>query len=189
MQITPAMLEAVAGRPLPNDVDRPLAEAMSKHLPTEGIVTALRVCHFIAQAAHETGGFSRFVERGNGDRDGDGLDDYFVRYDRRADLGNTPALDGDGELYKGRGIFQLTGRANYRTFGAKLGLDLLRKPQIAAEPEPAVRIACAYWTSRRINFLADKDDLVGVTKAINGGTTGLADRAECLRRIKAHLKL
>lgn len=131
------------------------------------INTPLRRCHFWAQAAHESGGFKFMHEVW-------GPTEVQKRYEGRKDLGNTKA--GDGYLFRGRGIFQLTGRANYADMGKKLGIDLVGDPEIAAHPDVALEIACMYWKSRKINVLADADDVVGVTKKINGGTNGLQDR-------------
>ena len=131
------------------------------------INTALREAHFWAQAAHETGGF-KFM------REIWGPTDAQKRYEGRKDLGNTEP--GDGKRYAGRGIFQLTGRANYKKYGDILGIDLVGDPEKAADPETSLRIACEYWKSRKINACADKDDVVAVTKKINGGTNGIADR-------------
>jgi putative chitinase len=135
------------------------------------INTALREAHFWAQAAHETGGF-KFM------REIWGPTDAQKRYEGRKDLGNTEP--GDGKRYAGRGIFQLTGRANYKKYGDILGIDLVTDPEKAADSEISLRIACEYWKSRKINACADKDDVVAVTKKINGGTNGIADRRTCL---------
>ena len=161
-----------------------IAGPLTMHLPTHGIDTPLRVAAFLAQAAHETAHFRTLAEYGSGDGpDPDQWDDYLTRlYDRRTDLGNTPALDGDGELYKGRGIFQLTGRANYETYGRRLGLDLVRQPALAAGGDVSVRIACLYWNDRQLNPLADAGDMRAITRAINGGLNGLADRLDYYQR-------
>lgn len=182
-----ALLEAVAGRAL-GDRGMALGRAMAEQLPGHAIDTELRLAHFLAQAAHETAGFTRFLELGSGDGpDADPYDDYLQRYDGRADLGNREP--GDGERYRGRGIFQLTGRANYRRYGAKLGLPLEQRPELAALPINAVRIAASYWTERQINLAADRDDLKAVTKAINGGLNGLASRAAFLDQARKYLGL
>jgi predicted chitinase len=136
-----------------------LVAPLNHHLPLYGIDTPLRVSHFLAQAAHETDGFRTLTEYATGDA-----------YDTRTDLGNTPARDGDGRLYKGRGIFQLTGRANYRAAG------LEHTPAKAGEFEPAVRIACEYWKHRGLNKFADRNDITSITKRINGGYNGMASR-------------
>lgn len=153
--------------------------------PRYGVsASALRIAHFMAQAGHETGGFRHMRELGSGDKNGDGLDDYLIYLDRRTDLGNTPALDGDGERYRGRGIFQITGTDNYRRAGTAIGVDLVANPEKAAEPAIAVTLACDYWQSRGISTLADRDDVLGVTRKINGGRNGLADRKARLAVIK-----
>lgn len=144
-----------------------LALASRAILPAYGIDTPLRVAHFWAQAAHECDGFRTMHEYW-------GPTPAQARYEGRRDLGNTAV--GDGHRFRGRGIFQLTGRANYQTVGAKLGLTLTSDPELAAVPVNALQIACEYWVSRKLNELADKNDLVAITKRINGGTNGLADR-------------
>lgn len=136
-----------------------------------GITTRLRLCHFLAQAAHETDGFRTLEEYGG--------PAYFVRYEGRRDLGNTQA--GDGIRYHGRGIFQLTGRANYRRFGQVLGIDLEAEPERAKEPAVALSVAFAYWRERGLTAAADADDIERVTKLINGGRNGLAARTRYLK--------
>lgn len=136
--------------------------------------TRLRLCHFLAQAAHETDGFRTLEEYG-------GVS-YFLRYEGRQDLGNTQA--GDGIRYHGRGIFQLTGRANYRRFGKVLGIDLEAEPELAKEPGISLAIAFAYWSDRAINAAADADDVAVVTRLINGGRNGLVERTRYLAKAK-----
>lgn len=139
-----------------------------------GVTTRLRLCHFLAQAAHETDGFRTLEEYGGAA--------YFTRYDGRRDLGNSRA--GDGARYRGRGIFQLTGRANYRRFGRLLGIDLEAEPERAKEIGTALAIAFAYWRERSIDAAADADDIAAVTRLINGGRNGLAERARYLAKAK-----
>lgn len=141
------------------------------------INTLLRQAHFLAQAAHESAHFTTLEEIGG--------PSYFARYDGRKDLGNVKP--GDGNRFHGRGIFQLTGRANYREMGKKLGLPLEQAPQLAADPENSLAIAGVYWNSRSISKLADKDDVRAVTKKINGGYNGIADRIDKLARAKKAL--
>ena len=126
-----------------------------------------RQAAFLAQIGHETGGLHWTVEIW-------GPTDAQKRYEGRKDLGNVNP--GDGVRYKGRGIFQLTGRANYARIGKLLNLPLIAHPELAEGPETALRIACEYWKSRGLNAYADKDDVNGITKRINGGFNGLADR-------------
>lgn len=140
-----------------------LAPVLNDALPAYDITTALRVKHFLAQAAHETAGFKTLTEYASG-----------AAYEGRKDLGNT--VKGDGIRFKGRGIFQITGRANYAKFGAKCGQDLVNNPELAAAPEVAVLTACEYWNEHGLSKYADADDIKTITKRINGGYNGLADR-------------
>lgn len=148
--------------------------ALRATLAGYGIDTRLRIAHFLAQVAHESAGLRTCEEFASG-----------AAYEGRQDLGNTQA--GDGVRYKGRGLIQLTGRANYKKFGDRMGADLVKTPAKAAEPVFSLRIACEYWKDRKINAHADNDDLRAVTKAINGGYNGLEDRSAYLAKAKAEL--
>lgn len=92
-----------------------------------------------------------------------------------------------GFSYRGRGLIQITGRANYAVYGKLLSLDLLGDPDEAAECGTAAAIAAAFWVAHGLNWLADADDLLTITRRINGGLNGLDDRAAALARAKAHL--
>jgi putative chitinase len=141
------------------------------------ITTPLRMAHFVAQIAHETASFLYAEEIADGSA-----------YEERTDLGNTVA--GDGKRFKGRGLIQLTGRANYAQYGKDCGFDCVADPdRVAEDPLVAVDVACWYWNKRKINRLADADDVKAVTKAINGGYNGLDDRMEYLARAKGVLGL
>ena len=129
----------------------------------------LRLAHFLAQTAHESAGYQTTVEYASG-----------AAYEGRRDLGNV--IPGDGKRYRGRGLIQLTGRANYATYGAALNVGLEGNPPLAAVFPYAALTAAEYWTKRKINVAADADDVVRVTKIINGGTNGLADRKVRLAR-------
>jgi putative chitinase len=160
-----------------------LGRAMISDFKKYEINTDLRMMHFIAQAAHETANFRTLVEFGSGkDLNRNGFDDYLERYDFRGDLGNNKS--GMGQKYRGRGIFQLTGLFNYIRFGSRISIDLAKNPDRAAEPEVAVLIACLYWNDKKLSPLADKDDIIGITKKINGGRNGLEDRQAKLARLK-----
>jgi len=147
----------------------------NKYADEYEISNELRVCHFLAQAAHESAHFMTLEEYASGDE-----------YEGRSDLGNTQP--GDGQRYKGRGIFQLTGRANYVTYGNKLGVDLVNDPPLAATPEISVRTAMEYWKTRGLNAFADANDIITITRRINGGTNGLDDRRSYLAKIQRILK-
>jgi putative chitinase len=169
-------LRVVMPRALPETVDvyfAPLVAGMKKY----GITTDLRMAHFIAQIGHETASFRYSEEIADGSA-----------YEGRIDLGNTQS--GDGRRFKGRGLIQLTGRANYDAYSRATGIDYVSHPElVASDPFVAVDVACWYWDRRKINVLADADDVKAVTKAINGGYNGLDDRMEYLARAKAVLGL
>ena len=169
-----ALLEYGVGKSL-GDKGLALGKALSEHLADADITTGLRLAHFLGQAAHETGNFNFLTELGNSS--------YFKKYDGRADLGNVKP--GDGKKFKGRGIFQTTGRANYEQAGKALGLNTLEHPELLAEPENAVRSAVLYWKTRGINLFADQDRIRDVTRKINGGFNGLAEREELTEKFKA----
>lgn len=86
-----------------------------------------------------------------------------------ARLGNTPEADGDGQRYKGRGFLQITGRANYAAYGAKLGLDLVADPDKALEPTVSARILALYFRERGVDEAALRRDWPRVRKLVNGG--------------------
>jgi putative chitinase len=154
----------------------PINQAMQE----AGITTPARQAAFLAQIAHETGGFRWFRELGD--------DAYFRRYEGRTDLGNTQP--GDGPRYRGRGFIQITGRANYTKAGQALGLDLVNHPQLAETPEVGARIAAWFWHSHGLNALADRADDAAfqtITRRINGGLNGLDDRRAYYARARSVL--
>ncbi|MET3890028.1 putative chitinase [Bosea sp. OAE506] len=151
-----------------------LAASFDRSAAAAGIITRLQLCHFLSQAAHESDRFRTLEEYGGRA--------YFARYDGRRDLGNTQA--GDGVRYHGRGLFQLTGRANYRHYGALIAVDLEGSPERAKEPAVSLAIAFAYWRDRGCNEAADADDVVAVTRLINGGRNGLSQRRRLLALAK-----
>jgi putative chitinase len=136
--------------------------------------TDIRAAHFLAQTCHESAGFRTAEEFASGSA-----------YEGRKDLGNTQP--GDGPRYKGRGLIQLTGRANYAEYGEALGLDLVGHPETAADPVISLRIACEFWKRRGLNQVADRDDIETITRRINGGLNGLDDRKAYLAKAKAAL--
>lgn len=160
---------------LPNA--RPVAgvflTALNVTLPRWEIDNPKRVAAFIAQVGHESGQF-RYVRELGSDR-------YLARYDtgslaRR--LGNTPQADGDGQLYCGRGLIQVTGRNNYQACSRALFGDerLLAQPQLLEQPRWACESAAWFWHSRGLNALADRGEFNRITRHINGGLNGLEDR-------------
>lgn len=145
------------------------------HFPAYGLMESpLRLAHFMAQLIHESGSFRYMEEIASG-----------KAYEGRVDLGNTQP--GDGVRYKGRGPIQVTGRANYRAFGRKIGIDIERHPEIAGIPSIGLHLALEYWKDRGLNTLADIDDARGITRKINGGYNGLDDRLAHLAKVKGWL--
>ncbi len=128
-----------------------------------GIITPLRKAHFLAQTAHESDGFNTNEEYASG-----------ADYEGRRDLGNTKG--GDGVRFKGRGLIQVTGRSNYAECGQALGVDLISNPQRLGDFDLACLSAGWYWDSRSLNDYADNDDVLTITRIINGGLNGLDDR-------------
>lgn len=127
------------------------------------ISTPRRAAAFLAQLALESGEFRWFEELASGEA-----------YEGRRDLGNTEP--GDGRRFKGRGPIQLTGRANYAAAGRALDLPLEARPELAATPAAGFRVAAWYWRTRGLNDLADRGDFREITRRINGGYNGLAQR-------------
>jgi putative chitinase len=142
-----------------------------------GIDRPLPQAHFLAQVAHESGELRYSEEIAGGSA-----------YEGRVDLGNTHP--GDGIRFKGRGLIHLTGRSNYTKYGHARKRDFTSGDHpklIATDPQLAVDVAFWFWMQHRLNTLADADDVIGVTQAINGGLNGLADRKAKLLRAKCFL--
>jgi putative chitinase len=131
------------------------------------INTPARQAAFLAQIGHESGGLHWTTEIW-------GPTPAQARYEGRKDLGNT--VIGDGYRFRGRGLLQTTGRANYADTGAALGVDLLVAPEQLALPALAARSAAWFWKAHGLNELADVGDFKRVTLRINGGTNGYAER-------------
>ena len=150
-----------------------------------GIDQPARTAAFLAQLAHESAQF-KFMEEIWGPT---AAQRRYEPPDKLATtLGNTEP--GDGFRFKGRGPIQVTGRANYRRFGDLLGLDLVATPAQAASPEVAFRIAALFWSKKGLNELADRvtpEAFREITRRINGGFNGLAERQRFYETAKAVL--
>lgn len=136
-----------------------------------GIVTPVRQAAFIAQIGHESGQLRYVRELGS--------NAYLAKYDTgklAARLGNTPAADGDGQKYRGRGLIQITGLDNYLRCGEALGLDLVNHPELLEHPQHAAASAAWYWQKEGLNTLADRGAFETITRRINGGLNGQAER-------------
>jgi putative chitinase len=142
------------------------------------IVGRKRVAAFIAQLGHESGQL-RYV------REIWGPTPAQAKYEGRADLGNTQP--GDGSKYRGRGLIQITGRANYAACGEALGLNLITQPELLELPQYAAMSAAWFWKQNGLNDLADRDQFNTITRRINGGLNGLQDRLEIWSRAQAVL--
>ena len=148
------------------------------------ITTPLRMCHYLAQILHESACLKYTEEQGP--------THYFDKYDtgRLAKmLGNTPKKDGDGYKYRGRGLIQITGRANYSAYNNSKYCkgDVVNNPELLSKPLGAVKSSMWFFESHNLNKYADKDDLVKITKVINGGTNGLEQRRAFLDKAKSVL--
>jgi len=138
------------------------------------INTVQRQAHFLAQVGHESGELRYVKELATG-----------KAYEGRRDLGNTE--EGDGPRFKGRGLIQITGRANYIKLFKALDLDCVARPELIESRTNACRSAAWFWKSHGLNELADADDFLRITKRINGGTNGIDDRRRLLELAKAVL--
>ena len=164
-----------------------LNAAMGKY----GIVTRLRIAAFIAQIGHESGQLTRLVENLNYSAEGL-MKTWPSRFDlvrataaaRKPEqianivyadrMGNT--APGDGWKYRGRGLIQTTGKTNYVACGDALGVGLINHPELLEQPQYAALSAAWYWSVNGLNTLADAGDLTKITRRINGGLNGQADR-------------
>lgn len=144
-----------------------ITDALNKACEPYNINTKLRKAHFLAQISHECGGFRYKKEIW-------GPTAVQRSYEGRAGLGNTQP--GDGERFMGRGYIQVTGRANYTNFANFVKLSLDDTSSYLETIEGAVMSAVWFWNTRNLNALADRDDIRGITRRINGGFNGLDDR-------------
>lgn len=174
--MTPDQLSAALGCPLVRAekwID-PMNAAMERF----EINTPARQAAFIAQIGHESGKLVYVREMW-------GPTSWQVKYEGRADLGNTQP--GDGRRFMGRGLIQITGRANYHSCGAALGEDLESHPELLEQPIYAAMSAGWFWKSHGLNVLADAGKFELLTKHINGGLTGEPDRLALWETAKAAL--
>ncbi len=184
-------------------------------LKKHGITTPLRLAHFLAQVLHETGGLT--IERENGNYRAQRLLEIFgvgnhsagvtaaeaselahhpeAIFERVYGLGNTRKAKelgnvnpGDGYRYCGGGILQTTGRGNYRRMGQKCGVDFEAHPELVLSAEHALKPALAEWSEGNLNAAADRDDIVAITRRINGGLNGLDDRRAWLAKLRPLIK-
>jgi putative chitinase len=172
-------------------------KALEQLFPDYEINTPQRMAAFIAQCAHESGGFMVLTENLNYRwqslrkifpkyfPDDAIAQDYASRPNKQeaianriyaSRMGNGPEESGDGYRYRGRGLIQLTGRSNYTWFAASLEITPEEASEYLTTFEGAAQSACWFWESNKLNQWADKGDILTLTKRINGGTIGLDDR-------------
>lgn len=183
------------------DVVAALVSSLDTLAEKYGLSSPLRLAHFLAQTAHESGGF-RLIEE-NLNYSADGLMKIFPKYFRDKDpqgyhrqpekianvvyasrMGNGDTASGEGYKFRGRGLIQLTGKNNYSALAKDLGVSIDEAVAYLATPEGAVESAAWFWNKNGLNALADKDDVTAVTKKINGGTIGLDDRMKHTNEFK-----
>ena len=203
---------APAGKP---EILNAIAELADTLATQYGINTPLRMAHFLAQTGHESGDFKVVEENlnykntaltamfgsritadqankvGRNDATGQKADQaaianiiYGGAWGAK-NLGNTE--EGDGSKFKGRGVIQLTGRANYTNFAKAKGISVDEAAEYLKTPQGAVESAAWFWKSRGLNELADSDDIRAVTKKVNGGDLGLDHRSQLLAKAKSLL--
>lgn len=171
-------------------------DALTMILPDYDITTSLRLAAFLAQTAHESMGFSAIKENLN--YRAETLRKVFPKYFPDAAMaskyahkqeaiankvyanrmGNGSEASGDGFSYRGRGLIQITGKTNYTKFAASIDTPLADVQEYLATFEGAVQSACWFWEVNKLNTLADNCDIIGLTKKINGGTNGIAERVK-----------
>lgn len=171
--ITRDQLKAIM--PLSKNIDVFL-EPLQKTLEKYQINTPQRIACFLAQIAHESGSLRYVKEIASGEA-----------YEGRKDLGNIYV--GDGVKFKGRGLIQITGRANYEALGKHLGVDLIAKPELLEQPLYAALSAGWFWDKRKLNALADITNFEKITRLINGGLNGYEDRLKYLETAKKVLNV
>lgn len=171
-----------------------------------GINTPLRVSHFLAQLLHESGNLQFLKENLNYSAKGltTTFHKYFITeavatpYARNQEkiankvyanrMGNGDEKSGDGWRFKGRGYIQLTGRENYTSLSKDTGVDFVNHPELLETIQYAALSAGWFWNKNGLNNLADKDDVLNITKRINGGTNGLQERIANLNKVKKIIK-
>lgn len=174
-------------------------------LNKNGINTPLRLAHFFAQLAHESG-LKPISENLN--YSAEGLVKIFKRYFPTLEIaklytrqpqkiankvysnrmGNGDENSGDGWKYRGKGFIQITGKNNYKALTQNTKIDYLNNPDLLLNEADAMISALWYWNINNLNRFADKDDILSITKAINGGTNGIEDRKKHLLEYKKIFK-
>ncbi len=158
-------------------------DSLNSSMTRYGITTPMRIAHFLAQIAWESGSLRYTEEIASG-----------AAYDTgklAQRLGNTPEKDGDGQRFKGRGLIQLTGKANYTSYGNAVGMDFTSDDRwlLLKEPHWACDSAGWFWRTHGLNELADRDEFTKITRIINGSTKTVKKRLPYLGDAKRALNL
>lgn len=193
-----ALFTRLAGKPISNAAA--FGYGAAKHFAAYEINTPLRLAHFMAQIHVESAGFTRLTENLNysAKRLTQVWPSRFPTLASAQPYANNPkalaekvyggrmgnSKPGDGWKNIGRSLKMITGAENYAKCAARTGLDLVNCPELAADPEHSIHIACDYWGAHCLNALADRDDVRGITLKINGGLVGFDDRKAQLVRAK-----
>jgi len=155
-----------------------ITDSLNQTFAKYSIDSYLRICHFLAQVLHESAAFRYTAELW-------GPTPQQQTYDTRSDLGNT--TPGDGFKYRGRGWIQLTGKANYTMAGKAFNQDFVNDPDLVKVYPWAAMVSGWYWDNHQLNGDADKDDIMTITKIVNGGYNGIDDRKVWFAKAKKFL--
>lgn len=191
------ILESVTGHAISQD----FINVLDKCFTDYSINIPLRKVHFLAQIIHESGGLR--VTEENLNYSEQGLLKIFPKYftDETAKLyarqsikiankvyanrmGNGDEKSGDGWKYRGMGYLQNTGKESRVALGKKLNVDFISNPNLLKELPYSLLSACVFWSDNNLNLLADKDDVKGITKRVNGGYNGLLERTSLVNKLK-----
>ncbi len=205
MNITAEQLKLAIG-----STDANLLKGINDSLTKFQINTPLRICHFLAQAMHESGNFTKSHENLNYNAHGlfTTFHTHFINeaacipfehnqekianhvYANRN--GNGDEASGDGWKYKGRGFLQTTGKANYTRLSKDTGIDFVTHPELLETVQYAALSAGDYWNINHLNVLADNPNtneaIIKITRAINGGELGLAERKANFNKLITFIK-
>ena len=172
-----------------------LLPGLEAAIKTADLDTPARLSAFLAQTGHESGGFKFLEENLNYKPETlcrvwpshfneencyefSGNPEAIANFAYAGRMGNGDEASGDGWNYCGRGLIQITGKANYGAFAQSIDTPVDQIPEFLGTFEGAVQSACWFWESNNLNALADKGDVLGITKKVNGGTLGLEERQQ-----------
>ena len=152
----------------------------NEYLEDYDITSPIRMSAYFAQIGHESGQLNYCEELYSGEK-------YDIGSLAKK-LGNTPEDDGDGEMYKGRGLIQITGKDNYNKISKTYKVDFMSNPQLLSTPKWAVISSLWFWEYNELNSIADTENFELLTRRINGGLNGIKDRLDIYNRCKTIFK-